>query len=402
MPIETSALSAETRANRRSKLLMKAGVAAGFLALVSSQTPAVASEKGQPIMVGAFEDAGQQSDPAAAESVMHKIGRVGFSLIKEEVTWVPKQTHLSDHDHLALQNSIEAAKQNNLNVVLMFLPKTWGKNRVPPPMRPNQQRDFCDLVSNVVTEFPSIWGAQIGNEQNNPTFLNQFSADGTDAVAVASEATLARCYDEVKAINPSIEVIGGGLAPSGNDDPHSARPSHSPTSFITNWGAAYKASGRLTPIMDAIGIHPYTQKGETIFTVHPNSTTITAADYKKLVTDLGSAFDFPGSGQEGADLPIIYDEWGDQTIIPANKASIYTGTKAASVNLVTEQTQSQDFNALLQMAGSQPTVLGVINFKAIDSPSLKNDWQSGFYYADGTPKSNKKDVSQSISSAEGS
>ena len=40
------------------------------------------------------------------------------------------------------------------------------------------------------------------------------------------------------------EVIGGGLAPRGGDDATASRQTHSPTAFIRDLGAAYRASGR--------------------------------------------------------------------------------------------------------------------------------------------------------------
>src|SRR5207248_10679162 len=80
---------------------------------------------------------------------------------------------------------------------------------------------------------------------------------GADAAAASYETLLARTYDAVKAVSPKVEVIGGGLAPRGSDDPAGIRPTHSPTAFITDLGADYRASGRTKPIMDALSLHPY-------------------------------------------------------------------------------------------------------------------------------------------------
>ena len=53
---------------------------------------------------------------------------------------------------------------------------------------------------------------------------------------------------------------------------------------------------------------------------HPNSTTIAVADYDKLVSLLGTAFD--GTAQQGSTLPIYYTEFGVESQIPAPKASL--------------------------------------------------------------------------------
>ena len=56
---------------------------------------------------------------------------------------------------------------------------------------------------------------------------------------------------------PDINVIGGSLSARGSDDPAGSRPTHSPTRFIEDLGAGYRASGRDTPVMDMFSIHPY-------------------------------------------------------------------------------------------------------------------------------------------------
>ena len=59
------------------------------------------------------------------------------------------------------------------------------------------------------------------------------------------------------------------------------------------------------------------------------------ADYEKLVGALGTAFD--GTAQPGTTLPILYDEFGVEAVIPAAKASLYTGTEPATVRPVRKE-----------------------------------------------------------------
>jgi hypothetical protein len=117
---------------------------------------------------------------------------------------------------------------------------------------------------------------------------------------------------------------------------------------------------------------------------HPNTTTIALADYGKLVGLLEEAFG--GTAQPGATLPVMYDEFGVETQIPPAKASLYTGTEPATVHPVPEATQAEYYNEALQLAFCQQNVIGLLLFHFVDEPALAG-WQSGLYYADGTPKS---------------
>jgi hypothetical protein len=137
--------------------------------------------------------------------------------------------------------------------------------------------------------------------------------------------------------------------------------------------------------MDAFGFHPYgDNSSQAPSFAHPNTTTIGLADYGKLVALLGTAFD--GTAQAGSTLPILYDEYGIESVIPAEKAALYTGTEPATTKPVDEATQGSYYGQALALAFCQPNVEGVLLFHAFDEASLAA-WQSGMYYADATPKS---------------
>ena len=108
---------------------------------------------------------------------------------------------------------------------------------------------------------PAIRNVIVGNEPNlNRFWLPQFNPDGTDAAAPAYEALLAQAYDAIKAVDPTVTVFGGALAPRGVDKPNTGRDTHSPTAFIADMGAAYRASGRTAPIMDGVRL-PSVRRG---------------------------------------------------------------------------------------------------------------------------------------------
>jgi hypothetical protein len=235
----------------------------------------------------------------------------------------------------------------------------------------------------------------VGNEPNLNLFWQpQFDAAGGDQAAVDYERLLAAAYDALKAEDPKLDVIGGALAPHGGDRP-SSRPTHSPTQFIRDLGAAYRASGRTTPIMDAFSMHVYGESSRVPPTLeHPRSTTIGIADYPKLVSLLGEAFD--GTDQPGSTMPIVYGEYGVETRIPPAKASLYTGHEV--IEPVDEQTQATYYVEAIHAAERQPNVRMLFLFHVVDESRLEG-LQSATRYADGSPKSSEAPVQAALEAA---
>jgi hypothetical protein len=185
-------------------------------------------------------------------------------------------------------------------------------------------------------------------------------------------------------VRPRSTIYGGALAPRGVDKPGTGRDTHSPTTFIPDMGAAYRASGRLVPLMDAFAFHPYGENSQTPPDfAHPLSTSIGLADYAKLVSLLGQAFD--GTAQRGSTLPIVYDEYGVETTLPPAKAPLYAGAEPTTTRPTDEATQARYYQEAMAMAFCQPTVIGLLLFHVQDEPAL-GAWQSGQFYVDGTPK----------------
>ena len=147
--------------------------------------------------------------------------------------------------------------------------------------------------------------------------------------ATAYEQLLATTYDALKRVDPHATVYGGALAPRGSDKPNTGRDTHSPTAFIADLGAAYRASGRTLPIMDAFAFHPYPETlGDRRDSRAPAHHLDRARRLREARRLLGSAFD--GTGQDGSTLPILYDEFGVETAIPAAKRSRLHRHRAAA------------------------------------------------------------------------
>ncbi len=343
---------------------------------------AAPAHAGGPFMaVGGAEDVAKQQDYAFAKVQMDKAKLAGLGTIRVTQTWARGQTAVGPIDTISLANVVKAAQFTGVRVVLSLYP--FGSSVTP--LTDEDRAAFAAFCVDAATKFPYVKDFIVGNEPNlNRFWLPQYGPAGEDVAAPAYVAMLATAYDALKAVRPLTTIYGGALAPRGVDKPNTGRDTHSPTTFIPDMGAAYRASGRLIPIMDAFAFHPY---GDTSSTppsfAHPAGTSIGLADYGKLVALLGQAFD--GTGQRGSTLPILYDEYGVETTVPTSKASLYTGAEPATTRPVDEATQAQFYAQAMAMAFCQPTVLGILLFHVQDEPALAA-WQSGQYYVDGTAK----------------
>ena len=361
-----------------------------LLLVVAAAVPAVAPAS-LSMQIGAAEDEGRNADPAVALAKMDLAKAAGFNAIRVTAIWAPGESAVPADQLQALQSVSAAATFDGITIWATVMP--YGSRTTP--LTPVARRQFASFAADLTRRVPAVPYLIIGNEPNiNRYWLPQFNSDGSDAAAQAYEALLAQSYDAVKAVNKNEFVIGGSVSPHGADDPTSSRQTHSPTAFITDLGAAYRATGRSKPIMDGFAFHPYGENSSVAPTMtHPNSTAIGIADYDKLVALLGKAFD--GTAQRGSSLPIVYDEYGIESVIPRAKASLYHGTEPKTTKPVPIDTQGEYYDEALTMTACQPNVMAMFLFHVTDETDL-NRWQSGVYYPDGTPKPSRAVVKQTI------
>jgi hypothetical protein len=306
----------------------------------------------------------------------------GFNAVMVTSMWQPGLQGPTAQEKLTLGNAVRAADAEGMQVFV----SVWNGLGNATPRTVRLRRQFAGYSAALAREFPHVRDFVVGNEPNLNTFWRpQFGADGRDVAASGYLDLLARTYDALKAVSPHIEVVGGALAPRGSDRAGTKRDTHSPTRFIQDFGAAYRASHRSKPIMDAFAIHPYMRLSKLSPTgTHAASSTITIADYPKLATLLARAFS--GTPQRGRGLPVYYTEFGVQTRVPAADSHAYTDLKSASaVDAVDPQTQARFYLEALKLAACQPTVKGLFVFHTWDEIDLAG-WQSGLYYADQKPK----------------
>jgi hypothetical protein len=360
-------------------ILRFAAVATAALAVA----PPTFDAGGPGLVIGATEDAVRSTLLSVTKAQMDLLVGAGFRAVRITQVWSPGERNVSFEDETILRNVATAAQLDGVTVLTSVL----NRGSRTTPLSDQDQADFAAYAASVAEISPELRILIVGNEPNlNRYWLPQFNDDGSDAAAAAYERLLATTYDAVKAAAPDVLVLGGAVSPRGGDVAGGIRPTHSPTAFIHDLGQAYRSSGRTTPIMDGFAFHPYEDNSSVppVSGTHPNSTTIALADYTKLVASLSDAFD--GTAQDGADLPIWYDEFGVESQIPEEKQALYSGVEPAATKPVDETTQAAYYRQAVQLAFCQPNVRGLFLFHAFDEQDLAG-WQSGVYYADGTPKS---------------
>ena len=323
------------------------------------------------LVVGAVEDAAKGGDPAAAMALAR---RAGFGAIALSAVWTPPLTAPPDTELQQLRHAVGAAVADGIRPIVAV----YSFSGVTP-LTPEARRQFASFAASIPRSLPNVHDVIVGNEPNlNLFWMPQFATDGSDAAAPAYLALLAETYDAIKGVNPDVNVIGGALASRGSDDPNGKRQTHSPTRFIEDLGAVYRASGRTRPVLDMFSMHPYPEDSSIPPTFgHPKSTSIGLADYGKLTSLLGAAF--------GKAPPSVYGEYGIETTIPPSQSQAYTGTEPPTTGAVDVATQGAYYVKAIELAACQPLVRMLLFFHVSDEPRLEG-LQSGLFYADGQPK----------------
>jgi hypothetical protein len=369
----------------------------GVVVILAALALAPAAHAGGPqMLVGVTADIAKSPDPAVSMNEIRKAKLVGYDTIRLNQYWLPGQTAPLANDLAALKNAVFAASASGMLVVVCV---SHPGSRTTP-LSAEQRAEFGHYLATLARAVPYVRHYSIGNEPNlNRFWLPQFGPNGENLAAPAYLQLLAVSYDALKGVSRKITVIGGSVSPRGSDNHTLSRHTHSPTKFILDMGAAYRASGRTAPVMDAFSIHPFPDHSSQPPTVaHPTTTSIGVNDYGKLVSLLGRAFD--GTAQRGSSLPIYYGEFGVESLPPAEKLALYTGEEPTTTRPVDEARQGLYYRLAVQLSFCQPTVRGIFMFLTNDDPS-RPGWQSGVYYVDGTPKASLPLMKQAIRRSRG-
>jgi hypothetical protein len=343
---------------------------------------------GTPLVIGVNEDHPKfQQDAGAA--MFGELSTIGMTESVISVRWDPAQPEMiPDEEHLAAV--IAAGKEKGVKVVLALYP---AKARAIADDGPAGFVQFCGRVA---TAFPDAAAFIVGNEPNQPRFWQpQFNADGSQASAAAFLTVLAGCYD---AIHPTgKQVIGVGLSPRGNDNPLApSNVSTSPVRFIRALGAAYRASGRREPVMDALSFHPYPNANTDPPFIGYQWPNAGMPNLDRIKQALWDAFNGTRQPHIETGLPLWLDEVGWQ--VPTEGSDAYTGVE--NVPTVDEAGQAAFHGVVVRLAACDSQVQALHFFHWIDE-SDRGGFQSGAFRADGTRRPAFDAIAQAITDTNG-
>ena len=318
----------------------------------------------------------------------------GFKAVRITTFWEPGLAEPTPHEAMVLANVHAAAELHGVRVYVSI----YNAGSRTTPLTLKARKEFASYAAAVVAANPGFRDVIVGNEPNlNRFWMPQFALNGTGASAPAYMRLLAQTYDALKEASPDVRVWGGALAPRGVDKPNTGRDTLSPTRFLRELGAAYRKSGRALPLMDGFSFHPYPQNSSVAVDALPSDPDhLGLIDQDVLVRLLGRAFD--GTAQVGKGMPILYDEFGIESAIPADKRALYGGVEPATTRPIPEAAQAAAYRRAIHLAYCQSNVAGMLLFHTHDEPG-RQGWQSGLVYADGTPKTSLEPVRAAMEAA---
>jgi hypothetical protein len=339
-----------------------------------------AARAGGPITFGVADDMGKFADDGGA---WFNEQLKGASLSEER--WTLSWTGGTTINELPfLERSAPQAQRDGIKVELAL----YGR-----PASNNDPAAFCAWAGQVAATV-SKWGIHDFIVWNEPNTALYWSPQDSTAPA-RYEALLAACYDTIHAADPAANVIGFGLSPRKGTATQT-----SPIDFIAAAGEAYKASGRTTPIMDMLSVHPYPNPnnptdGPDVGYQDTKSYGIPNLDrIKQAVYD---AWNKTGQPTTLNGLLLVLDEVGWQTATTSYKQYIHD----ENVKVVDEATQTQFLQvATAKYFACDPTIATVNWFLLVDEQTrdgkdatgaaVGGGWQSGLLTAGGkgvsTPK----------------
>jgi hypothetical protein len=371
----------------RARLLTLALVATVGVALHA--TPAFAA--GSSFFVGTDEDALLWGNSQETASIARALG---LRSIRITLQWRPGEAKISA-DYQRLLDKLQL-NTGGLRVVV----SVYGKPEDAP--RTDVARgQYCDFVAGLLRDNAEIDDVVIWNDANDGKFwAPQFAPDGASVSPADYEALLAQCWDAAHAVRDSVNVISVAVSKSSSLPGAFTLAWHPPASWIGKVADAYRSSHRTKPIFDTFGYIPHpADSTERPWTKHPDAAAISIGDYDALMATLTTAFvgtaqPVPGQGS----TKIWYLAQGYQTTPDPAKASLYTGTEtdaspvpAWSPQEGADQGTGPGLDQPTQLADAiaiaycQPNVGAYFNFHLLDERDLAG-WQSGVYWADGTPK----------------
>jgi hypothetical protein len=276
------------------------------------------------------------SDPLAVVRWQHTLGADAVRI------WVPWHGEVRPAGARLVELArIEQAAQTTRVVLAVF--GFAGDT----PTAPSSRARFCGYARSALSLVPHARAIVIWNEANSPAYWN-----GTPAQYAA---LLARCYEVLH--RRGVTVLD------------STASAHAPEAFLRAVGAAYRASGRTGPLVDAFGHNPYPRTALESPNAEHAPGFVGEGDYPRLVRVLHEAF--------GYTPDIWYLEDGFQSVVPRRLRNWYTGHE--NVQTITPAEQARRLGEAIALAACQPHVHAFFNFELADEVRLAG-WQSGLVW----------------------
>jgi hypothetical protein len=333
--------------------------------------------------VGVADDRGRDV-PERTTVFLDAMKDVGLTENRLAVIWNPDQPRTIP-DKALLDAFVAQASARQIRLIFAVYP---GSARVLTDY-PEAPGEFVDFLQLVARTYPGVQDYIIGNEPNQPRFWQpQFSQSGAPVACRQYTSLLARSYDALKAVNPSINVIGVGLSPRGNDNPTGlSNISTSPVRCLRDMGAAYRASRRQRPLMDEFSFHPYPERDTHPLDrgyTWPKAGLVNLDRIKQAVWDAFNGTRQPtfAEATRSVVLPALtfrLDEVGWQVGVAPAAQHAYFGRE--SVVTTNEAAQAQIYADAVRLLACDPSVKSMLFFGLVDEPDLER-WQAGLMRAD--------------------
>ena len=342
---------------------------------------------------GASEDATKYAADGGASlySQLHELGMTENRMV---VRWNPSDPATIPEKGF-LDRSLPAAQRAGIRVIFSVYSTEATGISADPSVRVGL---FAAYLQKLARTYPYVTTFIVGNEPNEAYFWQpQLAPDGAQVSAALYEQLLAASYDALKAVNPSLTVIGAGPSGDGNDT-----TSTSPVRFIKALGDAYRASGRTTPLMDQLAFHVYPRANTDPPDKSRDWPSVGPADLDRLKQAVWDAFagtaqpTFAEEPVASGGLALMVDEFGWQAAIDPAHAGAYHGTE--NVETVSESEQAQIYSSLIGQLSCDPVVSDVMVFHLIDEADLAR-FQSGLLRADRTSRPSFDSVRSAIGAA---
>jgi hypothetical protein len=348
--------------------------------------------------VGVVDDYGIA--PENAPWFFDSLADLGMRENRISIPWDP-DAPTTIHRQQALQLYVPLASLRGIRVVFGVAPVKARSITA----NPNAAREYAAFLQQLARTFPTVKDYVIGNEPNQPRFWQpQFGRRGEPLAPAAYYSLLARSYDALKAVDPTMTIIGVGLSPRGNDQPKAKdNVSISPVRFISGLGKAYRRARRQKPIMDELGFHPYPDRDTDSLTKGyrwPNAGVPNLGRIKQAFWDAFHGTRQPtfGEGRGRGRIAFRLDELGWQVgVVPAS-AGAYHGRE--SVRTTSEPNQSGIYTQAIRYLACDASVRSVLFFLLRDEPDLER-WQAGLVRADGSRRSSFDSVKGTVAQTGG-